>query len=317
MTKIGVIGTGKWGVNHVRLYKELDCKLIGIADSNPEVKKLADEYNIQFFTNYSDLLPLVDAVSIVTPTDTHYKIIKDCLNAGKNVYAEKPITLKHKQALELIELAKKNNLILNVGYLYRFNSVVRELKKHIKDAGDLHYINARYIHSTKPPRKDSGAIFNLGIHLIDILNFVLDKKPIKVYAKKHNYINKDAEECASLLLDYGSFYANFELSSLHPEKKRDMWIFGSKNKIYVDLFEQILKIYPLEINNGDLKRGPEVNVEIRKNEPLKDSLNNFLHSIKGNIFYNFGEEEVFTTKLCELGLKSAELGKEIDLNDHE
>lgn len=317
MTKVGVVGLGKWGMNHLRLYKELDCELVGIADTDKSKEKIATENNVKFFTDYKELFPLVDAISIVTPTNTHHQIIKDCLNAGKHVYAEKPITLNHKEAEGLIELAKKKNLILNVGYLYRFNSSVRELKRYMKNIGDIHYIKARYTHSTNPPRTDVGAMFNLGIHLVDILNFVLEKKPLKIYAKKHNYLSKELEECASILLDYGKFYANLELSSLHPDKKRDMWIFGSKQKVYVDFFDQILKIYPLEIEYDKIKRSPEINVEIYKNEPLKDSLNNFLNTTRGNIFYNFGEEEIFTTKLCELGLKSAELGKEIDLNDKE
>ena len=120
MTKVGVIGVGKWGVNHIRLYKELDCELVGIADTEKSKESLAKENIVNYFSDYHDLLPLVDAVSIVTNNDTHYDIIKYCLNSGKHVYAEKPITLDHKKAKELIDLAKKNNLILNVGYLYRF-----------------------------------------------------------------------------------------------------------------------------------------------------------------------------------------------------
>src|SRR3989344_7645180 len=118
MTKVGVIGVGKWGVNHVRLYKELDCELVGIADPDKNKESLAKEENIKYFSDYHDLFQLVEAVSVVTPTNMHYDIVKDCLNSGKHVYCEKPLTLDHKQAKELIELARKNNLVLNVGYLF-------------------------------------------------------------------------------------------------------------------------------------------------------------------------------------------------------
>jgi UDP-N-acetylglucosamine 3-dehydrogenase len=314
MTKVGVIGLGKWGINHLRIYKEeLSCELIGISDIDKSKERIAIENGIFYFKDYKELLPLVDAVSVVTPTTEHYKTIEDCLNAGKNVYAEKPLTLNHEEAEYLVTLAKNKNLVLNVGYLYRFNAVVKELKNQIKNIGDIHYITARYVQGDKTPRKDSGAIFNLGVHLIDILNFVLEKKPKKIYCKTHNYLSKEREDIAQVLLDYDGFHADLELSNLHPEKKRDMWFHGNKEKIYVDLGEQILIKYFVEISYEEVKRKPEINVQIRKNEPLKESLNNFLQTIKGNMFYNLGEEEIFTTKICELALISAKDGREIIL----
>ena len=314
MTKVGVIGVGKWGLNHLRLYKEdLDCELIGIADIDKNKGKIAYDNKIKFFTDYNHLFPLVDAVSVVTPTTLHYKTIEDCLNSGKHVYAEKPLTLDYKKAEYLVKLAKEKNLTLNVGYLFRFNAAVKELKNQIRNIGDIHYITARYVQGDKPPKKDSGAIFNLGVHLIDILNFVLEEKPKKLYCKAHHYLSEEKEDAAQLLLDYNGFYADLELSSLHPEKKRDMWVHGSKEKIYVDLGEQILIKYPIEIGYGGVKRNPEVNLQIRKNEPLKESLNNFLQTLNGNVFYNLGEEEILTTKICELALISAKESREITI----
>src|SRR3989338_129917 len=245
MVKIGVVGAGKWGINHLRIFSELDCELVGLADSDNEKREIANKYKIKFFTNYKELLPLVDAVSVVVPTNLHFGVVKECLLAGKHVLVEKPITLNSNEAKKLIELAKNKNLILAVGYLFRFNAAVLALKGELKKIGDIQYITARYIHSNKPPRKDCGVVFNFAIHLIDILNFILDEKPKRVFCKKLNYLSEEREDCAFIILDYGKFIANMEVSWFHPLKKRDMWIIGSKEKVYIDLFEQIIKKYPI------------------------------------------------------------------------
>ena len=139
MTKIGIIGLGKWGKNHLRVFSELNCDLVGICDvNNNEAEQLAKDYDILYKKDYQDLLPLVDAVSVVVPTNLHYEVVKNCLLSGKHVFVEKPLTLDSIQAAELAYLAEKKNLILAVGYLFRFNPVVRALKEQLKTIGDLH-----------------------------------------------------------------------------------------------------------------------------------------------------------------------------------
>jgi len=315
MIKVGVIGTGKWGINHLRVFSELDCKLVGLADIDKTKKEIADNYHIKFFTNYKDLLPLVDAVSVVVPTDLHYKVVKDCLNAKKHVLVEKPITNDSKTAEELVQLAKEKGVTLAVGYLFRFNSAVNVVKEEIKKIGDLQYITARYIHSNKPPRKDCGVVFNFGIHLIDILNYVLDRKPTKIFCEKINYLSDEREDCAIINLVYDNFMANLEMSWFHPLKKRDMWIIGSRFKLYVDLLEQTITKYPIEISVDKTKSGKPIEMPLEKNEPLKDELKAFCNCIE-NKSYNFkGNEEIMTTKICEKALESAKQKKELMIDE--
>jgi len=331
MIKIGVIGTGKWGINHLRVYKQIpNCQLIGLADIDEKKKALADEHNIKFFKDYKEMLKEVDAISVVVPTDLHYGIVKECLNANKHVLVEKPITLDSKQAKDLVTIAKEKKLILSVGYLFRFNPAVIELQKIIKsgELGKIQYITARYIHSSKPPRKDSGVVFNLGIHLIDVLNFILEEKPKRVYCKKTNYLNQLQEDSANIMLDYGSFYTDLEVSCCHPLKKRDMWVIAGKEKIYIDFLEQIMIRYPLQITEEQIITEKEKNIEIRKNEPLKDQLQHFINCVeeqKNNNnnqkqngqelqkIRNIGEEEYYTTKICELALESAKIRTDLEL----
>jgi len=311
MVRVGIIGAGKWGKNHVRVYSGLEgCELVGIADVNPEAKTLADEFNTEFYTDYHELLDNVDAVSVVVPTDLHYEIVKECVNAGKHVLVEKPLTKTSEKSAELRKLAEEKRVYLTVGYLFRFNAAVQELKRKLATVGDIQYITARYMHSNKPPRKDSGVVFNFGVHLIDILSFVLEKTPQKVYCKSKKFLSEEREDAAIAVLDYGNFLAELEMSWLHPLKKRDLWIIGSKKKIYVDLLEQIMTIYPIEVSYEGNKIEPEQNIEIHKNEPLKDELEKFISTVESKNFSK-GNQDYNTTKLCELCLKSAEQGVEL------
>lgn len=311
MVKIGIIGTGKWGVNHLRVFSEIDAELVALSDINPDKKELAEQYNIKFFTDFKEMLPLVDAVSVVVPTDKHYNVVKECLLNDKHVFVEKPITLDHKEAEELAQIANERGLTLQVGYLFRYNAAVLEMRKQLKNLGDLHYITARFIHSTKPPRQDSGVIFNFAVHLIDTLNFILDKTPKSVYCKKLNYLSEEREDCALITMDYGDFIANIEVSWFHPEKKRDAWFIGSKEKVYLDMFEQIVKRHPIEVTLDKVDAQKEINVEVHKNEPLKDQLIDFCNNVKkGVVIKDVG---INTTKLCEACLQSAKEGKEVVL----
>ncbi|MFH1850494.1 MAG: Gfo/Idh/MocA family oxidoreductase [archaeon] len=319
MVKIGVIGAGMWGKNHVRTLSGLDCNLAGLADINPAAEKMAAEFGISYHRDYRDMLKEVDAVTVAVPTDLHYGIVKECLRQKKHVMVEKPITLESEKARELVSIAKNANLILSVGYLYRFNASVVKLKELLKDAGRIQYITGRYIHSMKPPRKDSGAIFNLGIHLVDILNFILEERPVRVFSKKINCVAREREDSAVILLDYGEYFANLEVSCCHPLKRRDMWIIAEKQKIYADFFEQTVTVHPIRVRENDVVRDKETKIAIAQNEPLREELKHFCNCVskkdRGALerIMNIGEEEYYTTRLCELSLKSAETGRELTL----
>ena len=312
MVKIGLIGLGKWGKNHLRSLSELDCNLVGISDIDENKKELAEKYNVDFFQDYKKLVPLVDAIVITTPTDLHYETVCFCLNAGKHVFVEKPIATTSDESKKLTNLAKSKNLILSVGYLFRFNNSVKHVKELLKEIGEVQYITCRYIHSTKPPRTDSGVIFNLGIHLIDILNFITEERPVKVYSKKKNLLSETLEDSAITMFGYNDFFAICEMSCMHPEKKRDMWIIAEKEKIYVDFLKQKITRYPIVVSYENVDCRDSFDEEIIANEPLKDELSYFIRIVEKNLgSENIGRENYYTTKMCELAVKSAETGKEM------
>jgi len=317
MIRIGLIGIGKWGINHLKSLSQMQSNLVAISDIDKNKKELADQYNVKFYDDYTKLIENVDAVIVTSPTDTHYNIVSECLLAGKHVLVEKPIATTSEQSKKLVELAQSKDLIFSVGYLYRFNNSIRRLKELIKEIGELQYITCRYIHSTKPPRKDSGAILNLGIHPIDILDFITGRRPTKVFAKKKNLISKEFEDSAMIMFDYGNFFATLEVSCAHPEKKRDIWIIAEKEKIYVDYFNQKIIRFPIKITYENVERNLPIEENIIPNEPLKDELKYFIELVnkkdKKEIINveNIGKEEYYTTRICELCIESAKTGKEM------
>jgi UDP-N-acetylglucosamine 3-dehydrogenase len=313
MTRIGVIGIGKWGMNHLRSLQAIPCDLVGVADVDKEKAKVADQAHIKFFENYKQLLDEVDAVTVTVPTDMHYDVVRDCLHAGKHVLVEKPIAMSAKQGKKLMDLAESQGVVLSVGYLFRFNNAIKRMKEILPTIGNIEYVSCRYIHSTKPPRKDSGVIMNLGIHVFDILNFVTEKIPETLVAAKKNVLHPDFEDSASVVLRYKDFFALIELSCMHPEKARDLWIIGEKETVYVDYFDQKILRYPLRVTYDAVERKEQVVDPVVVNEPLKDELQYFVdlvseHEIdaKGNQ----GRENYYTTLMAELALQSAALGKE-------
>ena len=306
MLRIGVIGAGKWGSNHIRVFQELQsegmCELIGFSDRDRD-KKWA--FGCQYYESYKELLKFVDAVSIAVPTDMHYEVVKDCLLAGKHVLVEKPITLNSEEAGELIKISERENLILASGYIYRFNPAVLKLKGRMSEFGTIHNITMRYIHSHKPPRRDSGVIFNLASHLFDILLFLIGV-PKKLVCMKTNYISEEREDSAVILADYGDFYASLEVSWLHPLKRRDAWIIASERKVYVDFLEQKMVEHFIEVRQEETINRGFADVKIDKKEPLKEELKHFIVcSERGKKPVNDAFSAYIVTKLCEIALKSA------------
>lgn len=323
MVKIGVIGAGRWGKNHIEsLLRIENCSLSGLADPDPKTRLLAEKFKLKYFPGYKAMLDFVDAVTVATPTDLHYSIVKGCLKEKKHVLVEKPIALKVEEARELGLLAEKYDVILKVGYLFRFNAAVLKARELIKAIGDIQSITGRYVHSTKPPRKDSGVILNFGAHHFDTLSFLLQLRPKSIYCKKSNYFSPAREDVAVAIIDYADFFASLEFSWFHPEKKRDFWIIGSKEKLYLDLGKQKIIRYPKEIGYESVKESPPFEQELQANEPLFEELKNFCYLVENNKYFLQSKSQetdkiidfdfCLAAEMCETALESAQTGKEIN-----
>lgn len=320
-TKIGLVGCGRWGKNHASTLAKLPCDFVGVADQDETKKEFVESLGTRYFRTYQELLPLVDAVVVAVPTFLHFPVVQDALNQGKYVLVEKPVTLNSQDTKKLVDLAHDKNLILSVGYIYRFHPLVRELRERLKNSKNIHYITGRCIGGQNRLWQDSGAIINFGIHFIDILNFISDARPVKVYAKKQNLLDPEREDSAAVKLVYPNFFATLELSCVHPEKARDMWVIADNKKIYADFNSQQMKVYnfSMDAKGNTVGSLTAETPSIPKGDPLSEELSYFINAVAAydhgtyKEIHNIGREEPDTTKICELALQSALSGKEIEI----
>ena len=140
MPGVAVIGVGQWGKNHARVYKELSQEgavdSVQICDADQaRVLELSSTLDIEATSGYQQILndPKIQAVSIATPSGTHYQIAKECMEAGKDVLVEKPMTMDVAEAEDLVRIADQTARILMVGHIFRYHPAVQELKRRINE----------------------------------------------------------------------------------------------------------------------------------------------------------------------------------------
>ena len=313
MLRIGIIGVGKWGLNHLRVISKAPCRLVGIADNDGRKKSAAEDYGIHFKRDFRELLPLVDAVIVATPASTHFEIASICLREKKHLLVEKPLALSLLHAQELVSLANQSNLVLSVGHLYRLNPAVIRLKNELRSLGSLEYARLRYLNLNPKTPDDCGVIFDYGSHLVDIAQFLLEKDPYSVLCTTSHGLELEKEESAFIALDYGDFTATFELSWLQPERKiRDAYFVGSEGTIYADFLDQaVTRCDPRGIA---LRKSSDVcaDIHIDYKEPLREELLHFIDCIESEVKpINNSAEACRVVRLCELALKSNQTGRKL------
>ena len=179
MTKILLLGLGRWGANHLRNLNNLPIELyvaeMVTSSSNPPASWACPK---RLTTNYKDFINQVDGVVVVTPAQSHFPLCQEFLEAGKDVFVEKPITLDNAESQQLAELAAKHQRILQVGHILRFDPATLWLRDAIQN-GEFGQVNMIRGHfgGFKRPRNDSGVMFADGIHFVDLFNFLLGALP--------------------------------------------------------------------------------------------------------------------------------------------
>lgn len=279
--KAGVIGVGYLGRFHAQKYAALDgVELIGIADTDSDqVERVASECSCQTFTNYKDLLPLVDAVSIAVPTSLHHEVASDCLNAGVDVLLEKPITVTLEEADELIAIADKKALILQVGHLERFNPAVQAMEPFLTQPL---FIESNRISVFKNRGVDVDVVLDLMIHDIDIiLNIV--QSPIKQIHTVGAPVATATTDIANarLIFENGAT-ANVTVSRISRTNIRKMRIFQPGSYINVDFANK--KVMTIQLKEELMDSGmPKQDVKINAfsdGDALKSEIIHFVDNVR-------------------------------------
>ncbi|MFH0917662.1 MAG: Gfo/Idh/MocA family oxidoreductase, partial [Candidatus Omnitrophota bacterium] len=166
--KIGVFGVGHLGSIHAKIYKQIPgCTLVGVCDSDPvRLKEVSGSLRVPGYANLAELSGKIDAASVAVPTRLHHKIAEELLKANLHLLVEKPFTVNLQEADHLIELAKNQSLILQVGHIERFNSAFTATQKIIKDPK---FIECHRLSPFPNRSLDVGAVLDIMIHDIDIV----------------------------------------------------------------------------------------------------------------------------------------------------
>jgi len=249
MVRVGVIGYGYWGPNLVRNFAELPgAEVVGVSDLRPDRLALVKTRYpaIRATTDIGELLadPKVDAIAVATSVATHYDLALKALQAGKHVLLEKPITATADQARRLIEEADRRKLTLMVDHTFVYTGAVRKIKELVDkgELGDIYYYDSVRI-NLGLFQHDVSVIWDLAVHDLAIMDFVLKRYPVAVSATGISHVPGAPENIAYLTFFFeGALMAHIHVNWLAPVKVRQALIGGSNKMVVFDDLETIEKV---------------------------------------------------------------------------
>ncbi|MHB8584432.1 MAG: Gfo/Idh/MocA family oxidoreductase [Thermoplasmatota archaeon] len=288
--RVGVVGVGTMGRNHVRVLRELGALACVVDADMSQAKTVADAAGVSAMTIDKVIGDAsVDALVIATPTATHKALAVQALEAGKHVLVEKPIAFDPAEGEAMIQAARKAGRTLAVGHIERFNPAVRLAKETLArgELGHLITLTARRVSNLPGRIRDVGCILDLGIHDLDTMRYLVGQDPVAVHAEAATYTPGVAfEDHAVIVLEFPQgIFGLVEVNWLTPMKVRRLSLTGSEAFAEVDYMSQTVKISTSRfegLNEGNLFQAPlelsERVVTLRRQEPLRLELEDFLHA---------------------------------------
>jgi UDP-N-acetylglucosamine 3-dehydrogenase len=314
MKKIGVavVGTGFWGKNHARVYKELaETELIAICDIDPQrAKAVANQFGAKPYTSAAKMLKNkdIEAVSICTWSTALAKEATKAVEAGRHVLVEKPMAANVKQAENLLNKAEKEGVHLTVGFLMRFIPGLQHIKKAVQDKtiGELVCATAKRVSQWPERIGDVGVVKDTAIHDIDVMLHLFNEDPIAVYAKTGTMRHIRFEDYAQIMLTFKDGKSAFiESNWLTPYKTRILIATGSEAIMTLDYITQ-----EVTVENAKETMKPRYTMQ----EPLKLELQHFANCItKKDKPLITGLDGLKALRIAESALKSSATGRIIKL----
>jgi predicted dehydrogenase len=248
-SRMGLIGYGYWGPNIARNLTDSDFfDLVAIADSSEsQRKKASKKFPLPNIVQYAEQIvndPTIDAVAIVTPPESHFVLAKACLEAGKHVFIEKPVTKKASDAVELIKIAADKNLTIMVDHTFVYSPPVRFIRKYIQDGnlGSIHSFDSKRI-NLGLIQKNSNVLWDLAVHDLSILNSIVPMLPKSVSASGAYLNNFEQAVTGYMTLFYeNGFIAHIGTSWMSPIKIRQTIISGDSKMLVYDDLDTVAKV---------------------------------------------------------------------------
>ena len=282
--KIGIIGAGLWGRNIIRNFYNLGY-LHTVCDIDEEnLKNVVNEYsNVNITKDYNEILnnSQIKGVVVVTPSHTHYKIVKELLEHGKNVYVEKPISTVANEAMSLRNLADSKGLVLMVGHLLLYHPVVNRLKMLIEEnvLGDIKYVQSDRL-NINYFKNDRSVMWDLAPHDVSMISYIIDKKPEKVIsAVGASSSGNDIMDITHITLEFESgIIGHISDSWIHPQKRVNLLVRGTKATAIFDdtLPDNKLRIF----DNTTPNNNQVISFDYIEIEPLKLECQHFVKCIE-------------------------------------
>ncbi len=273
--RAGVIGVGYLGRFHAEKYAGLpNVNLVGVVDvDQARAAQIAEKFNTRAFADPSQLIGQVDAVSVVVPTALHYRVAKPLLEQGVHVLLEKPVTATTEQADELIDLAARKGLVLQVGHIERFNPAVAAVRPLIKSP---QYMTAERAAPFTVRCTDVSVVLDLMIHDIDIVMDLAGSAPKEVSAAGAAVITDKIDMATARIVFENGCVADVSASRVSEEKKRFLRVFDGENVYLSDYQSQKASVS---------HRGPSTSPELAshpltmdRRDTLSDEIRSFVQS---------------------------------------
>lgn len=297
---IAILGCGYWGINYLRVFNELpEARVVAVCDERPDrLQEIGQRFpGVALTTEVEEALQLdgVDAAVVCTPATTHYSVTRRCLEAGKHVLVEKPITTLATDAEALIALADVRDLILMIGHTFLYNPGVRKIKDYIKrgEVGRVYYLYSSRT-NLGPIRRDVNALWDLAPHDVSIFNYLLDSVPEWVSAVGAKVLRNGREDVGFISLGYpNGVVGHIHVSWADPNKVREVVVVGSDKRIVfndlnaleqVRVFEKGVASIAAEASSyGEyqflMRDGDIISPRIEPSEPLKNQCRHFLECV--------------------------------------
>ena len=281
--KVAVVGVGHLGKWHADKYAACEaCQLLAVVDTDIEnAREIAQKHGADAYSDYRDIIPLVDAISLVVPTSLHYKIAREFLEAGIHCLIEKPVTETVAEATSLIEIARDKALVLQVGHIERFNSVMIGIEEH------LHrplFLESTRLAPFSLRATDVSVILDLMIHDIDIILDLIDS-PVKHISASGISVLSDTIDIANARIEFeNGCVANVTASRISRKRERKLRIFQKNAYLSADFQEKILALNRKgETNNPEgYKDISHEELRFEDNDALNLEVLDFIDAINGN-----------------------------------
>jgi len=285
--RAGVVGAGHMGQYHMLAYAEMwDIELVGVVDTDRDrAGKVAAYYDTHALPDHRDLIGVVDLASVAVPTEQHFQVAADLLEAGVGVLVEKPITPTLEEARELFAIARRSGAVLHVGHVERFNGAVQELKK-IVDRPIL--IESRRLGPFTPRVQKDSVVMDLMIHDLDIVLGLVDSPPRRLTAMGSSVLSA-VTDIANVQIGFESgTIALITASRATEEKIRTLAITQPDAYVVLDYAEQDIRIhrraaqeYTLNRESIRYRRASFVeHVQVHKDNPLKLEILHLVRTVR-------------------------------------